>query len=74
VPYDLTPTEVAEILQVSPRTVHRYADNGELRCIRLPGIHGAGHRRFAREDVDEFIARLEQEQTERVAAGRDGAA
>jgi excisionase family DNA binding protein len=39
----LTPTEVAAILYVDPKTVTRWAKAGKLNCFRTPG----GHRRFS---------------------------
>jgi excisionase family DNA binding protein len=47
----LTTEEVAELLGVSTRTVHRLADNGRLPRIRL------GHRtvRFSPESVAALI-------------------
>jgi len=40
-PY-LTPAQVAELLQVSPKTVARWAKLGKLPCLRTLG----GHRRY----------------------------
>jgi excisionase family DNA binding protein len=44
----LTPSEVARLLQVSPKTVSRWADKGLLPCIVTLG----GHRRFRRSTVE----------------------
>ena len=44
----LTPGEVARLLQVSPKTVSRWADRGLLPCIVTLG----GHRRFRRRAVE----------------------
>lgn len=44
----LTPGEVARQLQVSPKTVSRWADKGLLPCIVTLG----GHRRFRRSAVE----------------------
>jgi excisionase family DNA binding protein len=43
----LTPSEVAAILFVDPKTVTRWARAGKLDAIRTPG----GHRRYLRSDV-----------------------
>lgn len=42
--------ELARMWNVSESTVKRWADGGELRCIKTPG----GHRRFALEDISRF--------------------
>jgi len=47
----LTTKQVAEMLGVSVSTVANYADDGSLRCFRLP----SGHRRFRREDVEALM-------------------
>lgn len=52
----LTLSEAAELLGVHPSTVRRWADNGDLRCMRTPG----GHRRFLEEDLRQFLC-LRQE-------------
>ena len=46
----LSPTEVADLLMVTPMTVRRWANKGELHSLTTPG----GHRRFTQEDVDKF--------------------
>jgi len=43
----LTPGQVADLLHVSPKTVNRWADQGQIGCLITLG----GHRRFARTDV-----------------------
>jgi excisionase family DNA binding protein len=48
----LTPGQVARMLHVSPKTVDRWADQGRIGCIVTLG----GHRRFARDDVEEVVA------------------
>ena len=40
-------SEAANLLQVIPQTVRKWADNGELPCWRTPG----GQRRFKLADV-----------------------
>ena len=46
----MTAEEVAELLRVHYRTVHRMAGRGEL-----PGFKVAGGWRFERRDVEEWI-------------------
>ena len=43
----LTPSEVAEIFRVNPKTVTRWASAGRIGSIRTPG----GHRRFRESEV-----------------------
>jgi excisionase family DNA binding protein len=43
-------TELARMWNVSESTVKRWADSGELRCVRTVG----GHRRFQLEEVSRF--------------------
>jgi excisionase family DNA binding protein len=47
----LTPTEVAALFRVDPKTVTRWATSGRIRSIRTPG----GHHRFRESDVREFL-------------------
>ncbi len=47
----LTIEEVADLLKVNPRTVHRYANQGLLPCVRFT----KKTVRFKREDVLRFI-------------------
>ena len=47
----LTPTQVAKMFSVDPKTVTRWARDGKLKFIRTLG----GHRRYRRADVDELI-------------------
>lgn len=47
----LQPVEVAEILGISPETVHELVRQGSLNCVQItPKI-----RRFKKEHVEEFI-------------------
>ncbi|CAN5135064.1 BldC family transcriptional regulator [soil metagenome] len=55
----LTPSEVADLFRVDPKTVTRWAASGRLSCIRTPG----GHRRFRQQDVTELIESLTDEAT-----------
>jgi excisionase family DNA binding protein len=43
----LTPSEVAAIFRVDPKTVTRWANAGRLTSIRTPG----GHRRYREAEV-----------------------
>ena len=43
----LTPSEVAVLFRVDPKTVTRWAKSGKLSSIRTLG----GHRRFHRDEV-----------------------
>lgn len=46
----LTPNEAAALLMVAPATLRVWADKGLLKAHTTAG----GHRRFLREDVDDF--------------------
>ena len=50
----LTPGQVGRVLQVSPKTVSRWAAQGLLPCLVTLG----GHRRFRREDVERIARRM----------------
>lgn len=57
----LTPSEVAQLFRVDPRTVTRWARSGKIVAIKTLG----GHRRYRRSEVEKAIeaaktARLEQ--------------
>ena len=43
----LTPSEVAGLFRVDPRTVTRWARSGKIDCVRTLG----GHRRFRQREV-----------------------
>lgn len=45
-----TTREVAEMWNVSPSTIKRWADSGDLKCRRTPG----GHRKFCVRELSEF--------------------
>ena len=53
----LRSAEVAAILQVSPKTVARWAQQGLLPCQRTLG----GHRRYPEPAIRELAASLRQE-------------
>lgn len=52
----MTPSEVAAVFHVDPKTVTRWAKAGRLASSRTLG----GHRRFRREDI-ERLARFNDE-------------
>jgi excisionase family DNA binding protein len=47
----MTPSEVARLFRVDPKTVTRWSKTGRLRSIRTLG----GHRRFRKADVDALL-------------------
>ena len=49
----MSPSEVAKLFRVDPKTVIRWAENGKLTVIRTLG----GHRRFQEHEV---LALLEE--------------
>ena len=55
----LTPSEVAEMFRVDPKTVTRWAKAGKLSSIRTLG----GHRRFRASEVHELMGIPQQRLT-----------
>lgn len=53
----LTPSEVAAIFRVDPKTVTRWAKVGKLSSIRTLG----GHRRFREAEVKELLAEAQEQ-------------
>ncbi|HEV2376949.1 MAG TPA: BldC family transcriptional regulator [Streptosporangiaceae bacterium] len=49
----LTPSEVAALFRVDPKTVTRWAQQGKIRSIRTLG----GHRRYREAEVQAFLER-----------------
>lgn len=47
----LTPSEVAVLFRVNPKTVTRWARAGKISAIRTLG----GHRRFRREEIEAVL-------------------
>jgi excisionase family DNA binding protein len=47
----LTPSEVAEMFRVNPKTVTRWARTGRLRAIKTIG----GHRRYRLSEVRKAV-------------------
>lgn len=52
-PQLLTPSEVAKIFRVDPKTVSRWAKAGLIHSIRTPG----GHHRFYLHEIRAFFNR-----------------
>lgn len=52
----LTPSEVAAIFRVDPKTVTRWAKVGKLSSIRTLG----GHRRFREAEVQSLLAAAQE--------------
>jgi excisionase family DNA binding protein len=48
----LTPSEVAAMFRVDPKSVSRWAVAGRIGCVRTPG----GHRRFRESEVRALLA------------------
>lgn len=65
-PY-LTAGQVAERLHVSTKTVHRWAEQGMLRCTYTLG----GHRRFRLSDVERAITEFEEGRDATAPGDRD---
>jgi excisionase family DNA binding protein len=53
----LTPSEVAAMFRVNPKTVTRWARAGKLTAIRTLG----GHRRFKASEIRRCLEELSQE-------------
>lgn len=51
--------EVAKLLKLNEQTVKRLANRGEI-----PGFKIGGRWRFRREAIEEYIRRLEQQQSD----------
>lgn len=47
----LTPSEVAALFRVDPKTVTRWAQQGKLHSIRTLG----GHRRYSEAEIQAFL-------------------
>ena len=54
----LTPSEVAAMFRVNPKTVTRWARAGKISAIRTLG----GHRRFRASEIRSFLAEVEERQ------------
>lgn len=53
----LTPSEVAAMFRVNPKTVTRWARSGKISAIRTLG----GHCRFKASEIKDFLAQVEEE-------------
>jgi excisionase family DNA binding protein len=51
----LTPSEVAAMFRVNPKTVTRWARSGKISAIRTLG----GHRRFRAGEIRRFLEQVE---------------
>jgi excisionase family DNA binding protein len=51
----LTPSEVAAMFRVNPKTVTRWARSGKITAIRTLG----GHRRFRRSEIERALREVE---------------
>jgi excisionase family DNA binding protein len=49
-----TSSQAARYLGVSLATIRRWTDAGHISCARTPG----GQRRFAREQLDQFVSSM----------------
>jgi excisionase family DNA binding protein len=47
----LTPSEVAELFRVNPKTVTRWARSGKVSAVRTLG----GHRRFRASEIHRLL-------------------
>jgi len=52
----LTPSEVAAMFRVNPKTVTRWARAGKISAIRTLG----GHRRFRAVEIKKFLEQVEE--------------
>jgi excisionase family DNA binding protein len=57
----LTPSEVAALFRVDPKTVTRWAQQGKIHSIRTLG----GHRRYSEAEVQAFLEGEQPEPTQR---------
>ncbi|QDG89072.1 helix-turn-helix domain-containing protein [Pseudarthrobacter sp. NIBRBAC000502770] len=62
----LTPTQVAEELNVKPNQVHALIKAGDLRAFQ---VGGRGMWRIGRQDLEDYIAEAYRRTAERIAAG-----
>ena len=54
----LTPSEVAAMFRVNPKTVTRWARAGKISAIRTLG----GHCRFRASEIRQFLEKVEEHQ------------
>lgn len=55
----LTPSEVAALFRVDPKTVTRWAKAGKLSCVKTLG----GHRRYLASEVNALLEGLPMPRT-----------
>ena len=55
----LTPSEVAKLFRVNPKTVTRWARDGRISAIRTLG----GHRRYPAADIRQLADELQVQPT-----------
>ncbi|MEW1813032.1 helix-turn-helix domain-containing protein [Pseudarthrobacter phenanthrenivorans] len=65
-PRFLTPTQVADELNVKPNQVHALIKAGELRALQ---IGGRGMWRIGRQDLEDYITDAYRRTAERIATG-----
>ncbi len=56
----LTPSEVASLFRVDPKTVTRWAKAGKLSAVRTLG----GHRRYRESEVRDLLAGVPEQRPE----------
>ena len=56
----LTPSEVAAMFRVNPKTVTRWARAGKISAIRTLG----GHRRFRAAEIHRFLEQVDESSVE----------
>lgn len=61
----LTPSEVAALFRVDPKTVTRWAKAGKLSCVKTLG----GHRRYLASEVNALLEGLPRQRTADSDAG-----
>ena len=62
----MTPTQVADELNVKPNQIHAMIKAGELRALQ---VGGRGMWRIGRQDLEDYIAEAYRRTAERIAAG-----
>ena len=55
----LTPSEVAAMFRVNPKTVTRWARAGKISAVRTLG----GHRRFRASEIRHFLDTVDEAET-----------
>ena len=62
----LTPSEVAALFRVDPKTVTRWAKAGKLSCVKTLG----GHRRYLASEVNALLEGALPQQRTVIAPGQ----